>query len=355
MMRRALAIVVAGLLLSATSAFAQFGVGGSPAKAKATTPEIPFTVVPGFIKMPPGLYLGEGIGVATNSKGHVFVYTRSGETRLFEFDQNGNYVKEFGANSYAFSFAHSVRVDAQDNVWAVDEGTNVITKFSPEGKVLMVVGKRPDPLEMLGNMAGGGQFSGANKPYSFHRQTDMGFDQQGNFFVSDGYGDARVVKYDKNGKFVKSAGTRGNGPLQFSTPHTIQVDRQGNVYVGDRGNSRIQVLDNDLNFKTMYDNVGAPWAVCVSGGPHQYLYASNSWPDSSDSRGLANTGEVYKMELDGTVLGRFGKGGHAVGEFSTLHQMDCRNPDEIYTAEITGWRVQKVQLRPAPARSSSGN
>jgi sugar lactone lactonase YvrE len=342
-------------MLSAGPAFAQFGVGGSPAKAKATTPDIPYNAVPGFIKMPPGTYLGEGIGVATNSKGHVFVYTRSGETRLFEFDQNGNFVKEFGANSYSFSFAHSVRVDSQDNVWAVDEGTNVITKFSPEGKILMVLGKRPDPLEMLSNMPGGGQFSGANKPYSFHRETDMGFDPQGNIFVSDGYGDSRVVKYDKNGHFIKAAGTRGNGPLQFSTPHTIQVDRQGNVYVGDRGNSRVQVLDNDLNLKAIYDNVGAPWAVCVSGGPHQYLYVSNSWPDSSDSRGLPNTGEVYKMELDGTVLGKFGKGGHAVGEFSTIHQMDCRNPDEIYTAEITGWRVQKIQLHPQPARSQSGN
>ena len=351
---RRITVGVLGLLLVASTARAQFGVGGSPAKAKATAPEIPFEAVPNFIKMPAGLYLGEGIGTATNSKGHVFVYTRSGETRLFEFDQNGNFIKEFGANSYSFSFAHSVRVDKDDNVWAVDEGTNVVTKFNPDGKILMVLGKRPDPLEMLGNMAGGGQFSGANKPYSFHRQTDIGFDQNGNIFVSDGYGDARVVKYDKNGRFIKSAGTRGTGPLQFNTPHTIQVDRGGNVYVGDRGNSRIQVLDNDLNLKSIYDTVGAPWAVCVSGGPHQYLYSSNSWPDSSDSRGLPNTGEVYKMELDGTVLGRFGKGGHAVGEFSTIHQMDCRNPDEIYTAEITGWRVQKIVLHPA-GRSSSGN
>src|SRR5436190_15620721 len=99
-MRRVAVCATLGLLLSAGSAFAQFGVGGSPAKAKATAPEIPYESVPNFIKMPAGLYLGEGIGVATNSKGHVFVYTRSGETRLFEFDQNGNYVKEFGANSY---------------------------------------------------------------------------------------------------------------------------------------------------------------------------------------------------------------------------------------------------------------
>ena len=161
-------------------------------------------------------------------------------------------------------------------------------------------------------MPGGGQYSGANKPYSFHRQTDVGWDPQGNIFVSDGYGDSRVVKYDKNGRFIKSVGTRGNGPLQFSTPHAIAVDAKGNVYVADRGNSRIVVLDNDLNQKAVYDTVGAPWAVCISTGPHQYLYSSNSFPTGNNFDQAPMTGEVYKMELDGTVLGRFGKAGHGV-------------------------------------------
>ena len=157
-MRRVHASVVVGLLFCAGPAFAQNVAG--PAKAKATTPEIPYDSVPNFFKLPPGLYMGEGTGVATNSKGHVFVYTRSGETRLFEFDQTGAFVKEFGAGSYGLSFAHAVRVDKDDNVWAVDEGTNVITKFSPDGKILMVLGKRPDPLEQLSLMPGGGQYSG---------------------------------------------------------------------------------------------------------------------------------------------------------------------------------------------------
>ncbi|HMF95307.1 MAG TPA: 6-bladed beta-propeller, partial [Vicinamibacterales bacterium] len=244
-MFRAPACLVLAFLFGASIASSQPVAG--PAKAKATTPEIPFESVANFFKLPAGLYLGEGVGVATNSKGHVFVYTRSGETRLFEFDQNGAFVKEFGVGSYGFSFAHAVRVDKDDNVWAVDEGTNVIQKFSPDGKLLMVLGKRPDPLEQLALMPGGGQYSGANKPYSFHRQTDIGWDAQGNIFVTDGYGDSRVVKYDKNGRFIKSVGTRGNGTLQFSTPHAMAVDAKGNVYVADRGNSRIVVLDNDLN------------------------------------------------------------------------------------------------------------
>src|SRR5881628_3377293 len=351
---RRLSLILASALLLACSAPAFAQGGGAPAKAKATTPEIPFDSVPNFFKLPAGTYFGEAVGVATNSKGHVFVYSRSGETRLFEFDQNGAFVKEFGVGSYGFSFAHAVRVDKDDNVWAVDEGTNVIQKFSPDGKLLMVLGKRPDPLEQLPLMPGGGQYSGANKPYSFHRETDIGWDAQGNIFVSDGYGDSRVVKYDKNGRFIKSAGTRGNGPLQFSTPHAIAVDAKGTVYVADRGNSRIIVLDNDLNQKAVYDTVGAPWAVCITNTPHQYLYSSNSFPTGNNFDQAPITGEVYKMELDGTVLGRFGKAGHGPKEFSSVHQMDCRNPNEIYVAEITQWRVQKILLRPQQTSTSAG-
>jgi len=352
MMRRSTVCFVVGLLLFAGPVFAQGG--GTPAKAKATAAEIPFDSVPNFFKLPAGLYMGEGVGVATNSKGHIFVYTRSGETRLFEFDQTGAFVKEFGAGSYGVSFAHAVRVDKDDNVWAVDEGSNMIMKFNPEGRILMVLGMRPSPLEQLSLTPGGGQYSGANKPYSFHRQTDIAWDPQQNIFVSDGYGDSRVVKFDKNGRFIKAAGTRGDGPLQFSTPHAIAVDAKGMVYVADRGNSRIVVLDNDLNQKAVYDHVGAPWAVCISSGPHQYLYSSNSFPTGNNFDQAPTTGEVYKMELDGTVLGRFGKAGHAFKEFSSIHQMDCRNPDELYVAEITAYRVQKIILRPQSTRSSGG-
>ena len=204
-MQRVIVGVVAGLLFATAPLPAQPVAGA--AKAKATTPEIPFDSVPNFFKLPPGLYMGEGVGVATNSKGNIYVYTRSGETRLFEFDKSGAFVKEFGVGSYGFSFAHAVRVDKDDNVWAVDEGTNVIQKFSPDGKLLMVLGKRPDPLDQLALTPGGGQYSGANRPYSFHRQTDIGWDPQGNIFVSDGYGDSRVVKLDKNGRFIKAAGS----------------------------------------------------------------------------------------------------------------------------------------------------
>ena len=344
-MQRSTFCLVVGLLLFAGSVSAQGG--GTPAKAKATAPEIPFDSVPNFFKLPAGLYMGEGVGVATNSKGHVFVYTRSGETRLFEFDQNGAFVKEFGAGSYGVSFAHAVRVDKDDNVWAVDEGSNMIMKFNPEGKILMVLGKRPEPLEQLSLTPGGGQYSGANKPYSFHRQTDVAWDPQQNIFVSDGYGDSRVVKYDKNGVFMKMVGHRGTGPAEFNTPHSIAVDAKGMVYVGDRGNARLQVLDNDLNFKTMYLNVGAPWAVCVSPGAHQYLFSSNS-----NGTGNFDYGEIYKMELDGKIVGRFGTAGKQMKEFGSVHEIDCRNENEIVVGELTNWRAQKLILHPIAAAST---
>jgi sugar lactone lactonase YvrE len=249
-------------------------------------------------------------------------------------------------------------VDAQDNIWAVDEGTDMLIKFSPEGRVLMVIGRREDPVAMLGNMPGAGVFHGRNEKYRFGRQTDVAFDQQGNIFVSDGYFDARVVKYDKNGRFIKAVGKRGNGNLEFNTPHSIATDFQGNVYVGDRGNQRVQVLDNDLNWKANYDQVGNPWGVCVSGGPgpknpgKQYLFSTNSWPDSAPAAAAEFTGEVYMMELDGTIVGKFGRAGKASGEFSTIHQMDCRDPRTIYTAEINNWRSQKILLKPTSTSSA---
>ncbi len=310
------------------------------ARAKAqNVPEIPFESVPNFLKLPQGLYLGEGMGVATNSRGHVFVYTRSEQTRLFEFDSKGAYVREIGQGLYGFAFAHCVRVDSQDNVWAVDEGTNMVIKFNPEGRVVMLLGRRPEPLaELLATPP--------PEPYTFSRPTDVAWDAAGNIFVADGYGNSRVVKYDRNGRFLAAVGARGSQPGQLNTPHTIATDAKGNVYVGDRGNSRIQVFDNNLAFKAIYDQVGAPWGVCITPGPHQYLYSTNSNPDTNNAEIAAVTGEIYKMELDGTILGKFGTAGKQLGQFSTAHEIDCRNENELLISEITAWRVQKIILHP---------
>ena len=142
---RRFCFVVTAALMAIQPQFAQ-GPGANPAmlKAKAqNVPEIPYEAVPNFLKLPPDMYFGESIGVATNSKGHVFVYER-GPRRGFEFDQNGKYLRLIGEGLYGFAFAHVVRVDPQDNIWAVDEGTNMIIKFNPEGQVLMLLGRKPE-------------------------------------------------------------------------------------------------------------------------------------------------------------------------------------------------------------------
>jgi NHL repeat len=337
-------------LLGGTSLVAQ-----NKAKAE-NVPIIPHTSVPNFFKLPADLYLGEGIGIATNSKGHVFIYHRSGDTRLFEFDPTGTFVKEWGIGLYGMEFAHQVRVDPQDNVWVVDEGTNMVIKFNPAGRVVMVLGRRPEPVAgvVQTNTPDGPV---VNKKYQFGRPTDVAWDAQGNIFISDGYVNSRAVKYDKNGRFLAQyAGERGPGPNQLNTPHSIAADAQGNIYVADRGNQRIVVLDNDLKFKTNYENVGNPWAVCISPGPHQYLFASNSNPDSNTPASSWDiTGEIYKMELDGKIIGKFGKAGKGLGEFSTVHEIDCRNPDQLFVSEISAWRAQKIILSPQKMQPASGS
>ena len=343
-MMRSVAVCLVVSILFALPALAQ-----APQEVK----EIPYDSAPNFLKLPPNLYMGEGIGVARNSKGHVFTYTRSGLTRLFEFDEKGAFVREISPGNYAFEMAHAVRVDAQDNIWIVDEGTNMIVKFTPEGRTALILGRRPDPFDGVPTAAVFSVNPNPAQPYRFDRPTDIAWDSAGNIFIADGYGNSRVAKYDKTGRFIKGNGTRGSGPNQLNTPHSIQVDAQGNVYVADRGNQRIQVYDNDLNLKRSITGIGAPWAICITPGPHQYLYSSDSAPESNNSVQMQTTGEIYKMELDGTILGKFGKGGKLLKEFSTTHAMDCRNENELLISEITSWRVQKVTLRPGAASGTS--
>jgi DNA-binding beta-propeller fold protein YncE len=329
----------------------------APVLAQRAVPSIPFDAVDP-LSMPDDIYLGEAVGVATNSLGHLFVYTRTGSVnatlgtnrvflrsaaRLFEFDESGKYRREIGQGLYGFVFAHVVRVDPEDNIWVVDEGSNMIIKFNPRGEVILTLGRKPEAInvpaeeEDLGPGSGSGVLGD-----NFDRPTDVAWDAQGNIFISDGYANSRVAKFDKYGEFIKTWGSRGTEPGQFNTLHSMAVDAQGNVYIGDRGNRRIQVFDNDGGFKAQYTNVGAPWAICITPGPHQYLYSSNSNGTAS-----MENGEIYKMELDGTVLGKFGTAGKLIGEFGSVHEIDCRNENELMVSEITAWRVQKLLLHPS--------
>jgi outer membrane protein assembly factor BamB len=194
----------------------------------------------------------------------------------------------------------------------------------------------------------------------FRQPTDVAWDGEGNIFISDGYVNSRVAKYDKNGDWVKQWGQPGNGPGEFNTPHSIVSDSAGNIYVADRGNRRIQVFDHDGAFvREMKIDVpapadaqpwmgprpgpdaagtmqpGSPWALCITPGPTQYLYSSDAFP-----------GRIYKMTLDGKVVGMLGKTGHQPKQFGWIHEMACPSENELYVAELLNWRVQKLSLHP---------
>src|SRR3954467_8132508 len=196
----------------------------APSSAQQNAPQIAFQSVPDFPKLPDGMNFGEVPGVAVNSKGHVFVFTRSNSAQgpayaptaaqLIEFDQNGNYVREIGKGLYAWSFAHSVRIDKDDNIWAIDKGSDMIVKFNPAGRVLWVFGRRKESAEEETK-----PWEHVNPPLAaqdglFRQPTDVAWDSNGNIYITDGYINSRVAKFDKNGDWVKQWGSKGTGPGQ---------------------------------------------------------------------------------------------------------------------------------------------
>src|SRR5271156_1501741 len=197
-------LFVAALLL--------FSVG---ANAQESVPVIRFDSVPEPLKLPKDLYLGEVTGVAVNSKGHIFVLSRGNTSgpaygaaaaQLLEFDSNGKFVREIGKNLYAWSFGHSVRVDREDNVWVTDKGSDMVIKFNPEGRVVMVFGRKQEASDEHT-----GPLKHPKPPLPpeigyFRQVTDVTWDSQGNTYISDGYINSRIAKVDKNGKWLKSWG-----------------------------------------------------------------------------------------------------------------------------------------------------
>jgi DNA-binding beta-propeller fold protein YncE len=354
-----------------------------PLFAQQSVPEIKFQAQTDFLQLPPDLYLGEAAGVAVNSKGHIFVFSRSGTSgpayaataaQLLEFDADGKYLREIGHNLYAWSFAHAVKIDKQDNIWVADKGSDQVIKFNPEGRVVMVFGRKQEASD-----EGTGPLKHPRPPLppidnEFRQVTDMTWDAAGNTYISDGYINSRVAKIDKDGNWIKSWGEPGSGPGQFSTPHSIASDDAGNIYVADRGNGRIQVFDGDgkylreIHINVPYDHSirpwmgnmpgkddaaagqltsetpaplaktmlnGSPWAICITPGPNQVLYASDGYP-----------GRIYKLSLDGKVLGVLGSVGRGVGQFGWIHELACPSENVLYAAELLNWRVQKLTLQP---------
>ena len=333
--------------------FAATLIAGVLANAQ-NAPEIRFDSVPNALQLPADTYLGEVGGVATNSRGDIFVYTRSGHptitigtarpfahggSRLFQFDRNGKFVREIGKNSYGFMFAAQVRIDPNDNIWVVDQMTNMVIKFDPQGHLAMLLGRKAEAVPVPARETKG---DGAGQPTDlFDRPTDVAWDAAGNIFVADGLGNARIAKFDKDGKFVKSWGKKGTGTGEFANVRSIAVDAQGNVYAADGGNKRIQVFDNNGAFKTAFTNVGNAQALCMTKGSSPFLYVSNSNPPNDIDR----DGEIYKMRPDGTMIGKFGRAGKMLKEFGTVNAIDCRNENTLYVGEIGNLRVQKLVLQ----------
>jgi DNA-binding beta-propeller fold protein YncE len=341
-------------------------LAGSLLAQQPSIPEIRYHSVPDFLKLPSDLYLGEAAGVAVNSKGHVFVFSRGNTSgpayaaraaQLLEFGADGKFLREIGHNLYAWSYAHTVKVDRDDNIWVTDKGSDMVIKFNPEGRVVMVFGRKQEASD-----DGTGPLKKPSPPLPpidgmFRQVTDVAWDAAGNTYISDGYVNSRIAKVDKDGNWLKSWGEPGDKPGQFNTPHSIAVDAQGNVYVADRGNRRIQVFDGDGKFlrqitidvsadanarpaignrptqTTGTMSPGAPWTVCITPPPHQVLYTSDAFP-----------GRIYKLSLDGKVLGMFGKAGKQLNQFGWVHEIACPSENELYVSEILNWRVQKLVL-----------
>ena len=363
-----------------------FALLAAPLMAQPQVPVIPFDSQLDFLKYSPDMNLGEILGIAVNSKGHIVLANHPGSgtsgplygnasTSLLEFDQAGKFVREVGKNVYGLGYTHAVRFDKYDNLWAVDKGTHSVMKFNPAGYTVMNFGRRPEgpdePEYYKGNgmSFGGRDIRPAVPPVDnqFRAPTDIAFDSDDNSYISDGYINSRVAKFDKNGAWVKSWGERGSGgqhggenPSKFNTPHNIAIDRQNNVYVADRGNRRIQVFDKDGNFQRFiilnaaYDknrhpvlgnaspnlpDETQPWTLCITNTPTQYLYTSDQEP-----------GRVYKLSLEGKILGMFGESGRGEKQFNWIHAIACPSENTLIIADMNNWRVQKVTLHPEKAK-----
>ena len=371
--------------------FALVALLGATSYAQQAVPDIPFDSVQNFLKVPVDMNLGEASGVAVNSKGDVAVFTRSNSaggpaygataSQVLLFDKTGKFLREVGKGLYAWSYAHAIRFDKDDNLWAVDKGSDMIVRINPAGHVTMVFGRKKEASDDAEPWT---RVTPPRPPVpgQFRQPTDVAWDTDGNIYISDGYVNARVAKFTKDGDWVASLGEPGGGKLgNLNTPHTIANDAKGNIYVGDRGNRRIQVIDPKTNAFVREIKMdapvpadaqpwmgakpdvarllapdappgsatmapGAPWAICITppnAAGQQFLYSSDAFP-----------GRIYKLTLDGKLLGTIGKSGHQMKQFGWIHEIACPSENEIYVAELLNWRVQKLLLKPQAKASTAG-
>ncbi len=272
-----------------------------------------YKVVPDFPQWPEGMKCGAVSAVAINKAGEIVIAHRSG-LPISIFTKEGKYIRSFGEK--VFMAIHGVRVDKEDNIWATDMTSHIVVKMDMTGRMLMTLGER--------DVAG-------DDGKHFNRPTDVAFAPNGDFFVSDGYGNSRIVKFDRDGKFLKAWGHRGIGKGLLHLPHAIILDDQGQVYVADRENKRIQVFDVEGKFIRLLDGF-APYGLCL--GADKKLYVADGRAD-----------KVLRMSLTGEVDMSWGAKGAGPGEFNMPHGIAVGSDGAVYVAEINGERIQKFELR----------
>jgi DNA-binding beta-propeller fold protein YncE len=283
-----------------------------------TAAELDYVAVAEPLSFPAGTSLaGAAAALTFDSKGHLFILTR-GNPSLFEFDNDGKFIRSFGEG--LFTRSHGLRIDKDGNIWATDVGAHTVLKLDPQGKVLLTLGTK-------------GQRGEWNETAQlFYEPNDVIIGNNGDVFVAQGHtpganGNPRVLKFDKNGKFIKSWGGKGKEPGKFDVAHGLAFDAKGQLWVTDRENQRIQVFDTDGKFIKELKYAGLPCALDIG---RQNIFMVNGF-----------AGQLLKLDLDGKVLSATGKPGKGTGEFGEAHMIAVSAKGEIYVADSVNANVQK--------------
>ncbi len=290
-------------------------IGALPALGELKSgPPLPHHVVADWAQLPKGWNFGECSGVAIDKDDNVWVFNR-GAHPVIEFDKSGKLLQAW--TEVPVTAAHGLRVDREGNIWTVDVAAHRVLKFTPGGHLLMMIGQ-----------VGGGPGTNDTKD-GFNRPTNLAFAPNGDFFVSDGYVNSRVVRYNKDGEYITHWGQKGTGDGEFNLVHDVALDSQGRVYVADRNNQRIQIFDQNGTFLGKWTDVGAPWGL-------DYVARENAiyMCDGVNNR-------IVKLNLDGQILGVLSSYGKVQGKLDFPHSIAVDSTGAIYVAEIKNWRVQK--------------
>ena len=275
----------------------------------------------------PGGDWGAMSSVAIGPDGNIWTFNR-GKIPVQVFSPEGKLVKFWGQDGGLFKNPHTVRFDSAGGLWLVDTLTQTVRKFSPDGKVLMTIGTP--------NEAGADQ-THMNQP------NDVAFASNGDIYVSDGYGNDRVVVFDKSGKYVRSWGKLGQGPGEFSQPHSIVIDSRDRVYVADRNNARIQVFDSRGKFLTEWKNIITPWALAVTRNDEIYVCGSSPmlWSEVPASQAMLATPPKDQLFMKLDTEGRLKQLWTIPGAVSWLHSIAVAPDGSIYFGEVQAKRVQR--------------